>query len=335
MLKKITSVLTLFLLLILIFSFNNAAAEKIVIEDYQAELVEIDTPVERIICMSPAMIEILIILGGEEKVVARTEMDADLLSSAQDIPVVGSSSNRPQIEAVLELEPDLIIADTMLSDRNRKVFESFGIDVVVESTSDPDRLNQVIDNFALILDNSEKAEELKAFMSEYEELIENRLAAVEREQRPLVYWEWRGKFRTGTSKATVDPLIDFAGGINIAHDLEGSYPVVSSEFVWEENPDVIIKMASRDDSLADMQNSRDELMNRNALKDTKAVKADRVHIISWDVQNGIFSIIGKLYYAKFFQPDIFADIDPGLVREEMLKRFFEQEEFDIAVYPND
>lgn len=320
-------------LIISILSFSPVAAEKIVIEDYQGEIVEIEKPVEKIVCMSPAMVEILIILEGEEKIIARTEMDDDLLSSAQNIPVVGSSSNRPQIEAVLELEPDLIIADTMLSDRNREIFESFGIKVVVESTSDPDRLDQVIDNFALILDKKEKAEELKSFMAEYEDLIKNRLAEIDSEERPLVYWEWRGKYRTGTSKATVDPLINFAGGINIAHDLEGSYPVVSSEFVWEENPDVIVKMASRDDSLADMKNSRDELMDRDALKDTNAVKNDRVHIISWDVQNGVFSIIGKLYYAKFFHPDIFADIDPGSIREEMLNRFFEQDEFDSAVYP--
>ncbi len=43
--------------------------------------------------------------------------------------------------------------------------------------------------------------------------------------------------------------------------------------------------------------------------------------------------IGCLYFAKWFHPDLFEDIDPEAVHREMLQKFFDVELEGVYVYP--
>ena len=48
---------------------------------------------------------------------------------------------------------------------------------------------------------------------------------------------------------------------------------------------------------------------------------------------GIGMPIGCLYFAKWFHPDLFEDIDPEEVHEELVQEFFGQELEGAYVYP--
>jgi len=51
------------------------------------------------------------------------------------------------------------------------------------------------------------------------------------------------------------------------------------------------------------------------------------------VASGIRSVVGDLYLAKWFHPDLFKDIDPEAVHRELLQKFFGLEPDGVYVYP--
>lgn len=329
--RYIQGIIVLFILLISVNGMSSA--QKIAkVVDADGVTIQVNLPVKRVVCLSSAMNEILYTLGVSDRVVG-IDANSDLFPLLRTLPVVASSAAKPQIEAILQLKPDLILADTMLTDDARKKFTAFGIPVIVERTSDPGRLFQSVRNLAVVMERPERGEELIGFISKYEKLIQERLKDLKREKRVRVFWEWREPYKTGTAESSVDPRIINTGGINICSDVKGSYPIVSGEYVWQRDPQVIIKMATRGDSLEAMKASRNELMNRQGLKDTSAVKNKRVYIISWEIHNGIRSVIGGLYYAKWLHPDRFQDLQPGVIHQQLLERFYQQEGSLPMVYP--
>ena len=323
------------LVTLVLFTFSVQAQGVVSLEDQTGEEVEIETPVERIVCLNPALNEILAILGAEDRIVGINE-GTEFPPVFEGILEVGGSSRNPQVEKIIELKPDVIIADTMLDEEVRKQFESFGIPVVVERASELNRLPKVIENLGKIVDNEDRAEELNSFIGEYNKLIEDRLSSLEKEDRTDVYWEWRGAYRSGNEDSNIHPRLELTEANNIAAHLEAPYPQVSAEFVWERDPEVIIRMASRSDSKEDMAQTREEIVNRQGLKEVEAVKNERVYLISWDVMNGPRSVVGSLYFANWFYPEKFVDIEPEEVYQEMLAEFYNYEgETAPVVFPGE
>lgn len=311
------------------------ASEVITIVDAQEQVVKVPQPVERIVSISGALSEILSVLGASDRMIGR-DGGTDFPPVLLELPVVAENSFRPQLEAILELQPDLIIADTMLNADNRAKLESFGIPVVVEQVSNPNRLFTAITNLGEVIGELERAKEVITFISDYESLIIDRVANVPESSKPRVFWEWNAPFKSGSKTSTTGPRITLAGGINIAEEVTGDWPVLSGEYVWEEDPEVIIKMASREDSSEVMVAHYEEIISRVGVSETSAVKNERVHVISWTVHNGIRSIVGSLHYAKWFHPELFLDLEPEVVHSELLSEFYN---LDLAtlgptIYPN-
>ncbi|AZO95933.1 ABC transporter substrate-binding protein [Halocella sp. SP3-1] len=323
-LKNYILLLVFSLVIVLLGSTYVFADNTIILTDSDGYRVKIKLPVKRIICLSAPLNEILIALDAGNKIIGRDDWSATsaALSMLEDVPIVASSSYRPQIESIIELNPDVIIADTMLQDDARKKFNDFAIPTIAERTSEASNLFNVIRKLAKIVNNEEKATELIAFISQYRVLIKERVAGLKEDEKTRIYWEWRGKYKTGSSKATVQPRIELAGGINICANTVGRYPEVSSEYVIQENPELIIRMESPGVSNEEMKESWKEIINRTGLKNTSAVKNDRVYVMTWLVNSGLPSVVGDLYYAKLGHPELFADIEPQAVYADLMNKFF-------------
>jgi iron complex transport system substrate-binding protein len=82
-----------------------------------------------------------------------------------------------------------------------------------------------------------------------------------------------------------------------------------------------------------MEEMRDEILSRPGLSDVAAVKDCRVYIIASGIVGGAPSIISDLYFAKWFHPNLFEDIDPEEVHEELVQEFFGLELEGVYVYP--
>jgi hypothetical protein len=62
-------------------------------------------------------------------------------------------------------------------------------------------------------------------------------------------------------------------------------------------------------------------MNRTELASVNAVKNDRVYILNMNLPLGIQGPVGVAYAAKIIQPDLFKDLDPRVINEELLTKW--------------
>lgn len=304
--------------------------------DANGAQVTVQLPVNRIVCLTSA--ETVYSIGAGNKIVGiagmlTTEVKAVLPSSILSLPVVGDRDTSPNIEVILELKPDLILASQRLSDGHRKMFEDAGI-AVIEDTTTGTRRNQYLRNLGLILNAQERVEELISYEQQYWDLVKERVTGLSRSEKPLVYFEWyRDWFSTGPG-GSYTGLIEAAGGINLAENSTVSSPQLSSEFVIEQNPDIAIRMLdyTSGETLQAFQNLHSTIASRTGMSGVKAVQNNQLYVIKSTLLVER-DVIGLLYFAKWFHPDLFADIDPAAVHAEMIQKYYGTTLSGVYLYP--
>jgi iron complex transport system substrate-binding protein len=292
--------------------------------------VTLTVPVERIVSINSGLTEMLCALGCQNRLVGR-DKSSNMPPSVLNVPIVGDNSYLPNVELLLELRPDVIFADSMLPYNSvaMQQLEAAGIPIFIADPIDPEPTKHsdltvvdfscnLISKLALIVGNEAKATEYINYVQYYNNLVKERIATLNQSQRPKVMLEWYQPYNT-----FVTPGLDQAGGINIAENQTVYAPVLSPEFVVEQNPAIIIRMSSSSNHNAtDFIAERNEILNRAALAGVDAIKNGRVYICDWDIRGGISSVVGYLYWAKWCQPTLFADIDPTAIHAELYQKFF-------------
>jgi len=322
--------------LMLFMLVSVSSGEQMTIIDFTGKEVEISAPVNSTVSLVGAGSEILCALDGGESMVGRSGY-SDFPPQIEDVTLVGKSSNSPDLEKILELKPDLVIADGMLSDENRKVLEDEGIAVLVERFSDPYRTLLFIENLGQSLGEQERAEELSSLLKGYQDLIAERTSGLNPEDRPMVFLEWLGRaYHSASNGTSYHNQVVFAGGINIAANESVSYPDVSPEWVVEQDPDIILHIlgSTTTYSQEELIERREEILSRPELQGSKSVKEGQVYILSGAVTTGLRSTIGELYLAKWFYPELFEDVDPGAEHENLILEFYDMELEGAYGYPS-
>jgi iron complex transport system substrate-binding protein len=209
------------------------------VTDQLGRVVKLEKIPERIISLVPGNTEILFALGLGDKVVGVTTY-CDYPPEAQEKPKVGGFST-PNIESVVALSPDLIIATQRHEVSIIPALEGKGLTVFA---LDPKTLDEVLEAITLIGEITGKEGEASQLVTE----MSNRIKAVTdktdnlpESQRPKVFSiTWHDPLKTAAGDTWQDELIVKAGGINIAHALTGGYVPINLEAVIEANPEVII-----------------------------------------------------------------------------------------------
>lgn len=300
--------------------------QEITIIDQTGRYVGISVPVERIISINSGMSALICAFGDGDKIVGRDSYST-FPSYMQDDLVVARSSASPNIELILEQHPDVVVADTMLKDDQREKLEAAGVPVLMDTTTKLETLIPLIRNIGLMLDKKEKADEIVGFIVHYCNIIDQRIAGLNSDEMPLVFFERRHPYNSASAESSYNITLVAAGGINIAADEPVPLPKLSAEWVLQRSPDVIVNRISGDDTLEEMTALRDEIMSRPGLAGVSAVKEERVYIIKADVFLAVRYPVGLLYYSKWFHPDLFQDIDPETVHKELIEKFYGQEEW--------
>ena len=193
--------------------------------------------VERIIALSPHSVELLFLLGVGDKIVATTSF-ADFPEAAKSIPVIGGY-NGIQIEKVLSLKPDLVIAwegGNKLDDISQ--LERLGIKVYRSHTNS---LSEIADEILSLGDligvQKKSKEEAEKYLKGLADL-KNKFA----DKTPIrfFYQLWSEPLRAMAAKSWINEMLTGCGGQNIFDASIGDYPQVSIENILAEQPDVII-----------------------------------------------------------------------------------------------
>jgi iron complex transport system substrate-binding protein len=316
-----------------------AEPETVTIVDGTGKYVEIALPVERIISIAEGRSsELICAFGDVHKIVGRDSLSI-FPSYLSQIDEVASSSYNPNIELLLEKKPDVVIASTMLNlvPGVRDKIEAAGVPVIVDSPGNPDRLIPFISNLGIILDKKDKAEEIIDYIGQYCQLVQKRIRGVEAENKPSVFFEWRGiPYNSCSAEGLFHKTLVEAGAVNIAAGEPVDYPKVNAEWVFTRNPDVIISQYTTSDmTLEEMASNREAVKTRPGLSQVKAVQDDRVYIINYAIMAGVRYHVGLLAFARWCHPDLFCDIDVAAIHQETVEKFFGKEEWartNTAVY---
>ncbi len=308
-------------------------SQNITFVDSTGAAVTVTTPVKRIASINMAVTEEICALGGLPLLVGRDDGSV-LPPSVLTVPVVASSSNAPNVELLLSQEPELVIADTMLStkpDLLQKIKDAY-IPVLIVNPGNFSQTLDFIKFLGVMLNNQTAANNMVATLTHYNDLVVSRLANLTDQQRPKVYIELSSAWRTFSGTSIRNEMMVKAGGINIAANLTGS--TLTPEYIATANPDIILRMVSSDTKdISDFQPVQAEIISRLQISKTNAVTHGEVYVYDSSIGGGLQYPVGLLYWAKWFHPDLFTDIDPAAVNQELFLQFLGIRVEGVFAYP--
>ncbi|MGB1476258.1 MAG: cobalamin-binding protein [Marinobacter salsuginis] len=201
-------------------------------------------PAQRIVSLSPGATELLFSAGAGEKVVAASAW-SDYPPDAENLPQVGDS-NRLDLEAIVSMAPDLVVAWVDGNSRSQlERLSGLGIPVLWLAPRTFDDIAMAVSDLALLTGSpelgNERAEAFRAEMAE--------LKARYADARPVrvFYQIWDQPLMTVNREELISKAITLCGGVNVFGELPRLVPRISREAVLEANPEAIITAGSSDD----------------------------------------------------------------------------------------
>lgn len=311
--------------------------ETVTIVDGTGKYVEVLCPVERIVVIPSGLAKMVCALGAEDRIVG-VGQNCTFPLVLKNKQCIGSWT-KPNIELLLQQKPDIVIADGHLKIRDQ--IENTGVPVIVMSPYSTDEFLSTLKTLGLILNEKERANDLAGLIEDYRKIIKARTKKLKPEQKPSVFYEWYKPYFSISALGHAHKNLVTAGGINIAAGEPVKCPLVNAEWILERNPQIIIRSLyfkgtcpPPPDAEEKLKKMRDELTHRPGLSEVDAVKNGKVYIFNSALTSELGSIVGIAYFAKWFHPELFEDIDPEIIHKELFQKFYGIELEGTWVYPS-
>ena len=192
---------------------------------------------QKIIALSPHAVEMLYAIGAGDRIVATTE-SSDYPEAALKIPRIGNYTG-VQIERIVELQPDLIVAwkgGNKLTDLNK--LESLGLPVVYSDPKTIKNISEDIEKLGELTGLKLNAHKISSDLLIRHQMIINQYK--DKTKVNVFYQLWDDPLRTVGPNSWVSTLINDCNGNNLFDDANAPYPLISMESVLTRNPQVII-----------------------------------------------------------------------------------------------
>ncbi|MFV9503417.1 MAG: ABC transporter substrate-binding protein [Oscillochloridaceae bacterium umkhey_bin13] len=256
-----------------------AAPGPISVTDDLGRTVALDSVPQRIVSLAPSVTEMLFAVGAGPQVVGTTSF-CDFPPEATDLPEIGGfSASSISIEAIVGLEPDLVIAGTARQQLIAEQLEQLGIPVVVLAPASFDAVYASILQVGTLTGHSNQATQLVAAMQARVKTVTDVVATLPAEARPSVYWEVTNDPLMAAGPNTfIDQMIELVGATNIFADASEAYPQVNPETVFERDPQVILGPDSHGGAL-----NIATVTERPGWANIQAVRDGRVYTLDGDI----------------------------------------------------
>ncbi len=236
-------------------------------EDSYHRNVKLDTAPQRIVSISPAITEVVFLVGAQEKLVGISDF-CKYPEETEKIDKVGGMHNI-NFEKLLSLHPDVVLIGSMISEKDVAAIEKMGIPVIcIVEESSLEGMSELIEVVGRIAQCEDKArEEALKWSKKIAELKSN---APKPEERKCVYYVVgfgdAGDF-TAPKNTHIQEIIELAGARNAGDTLTGWN--ISREYLFQIDPDIIIVR----------KEDRDAFVSRHPYTLLNAVKNERVYPI--------------------------------------------------------
>lgn len=205
------------------------------VTDDAGRVVGLPAPASRVFSALPSLTESVAALDPEV-LVARTRFDR--APALAHLPSLGGTL-RPNIEAMAQLRPDLVIVwmDGGQQSVAERV-EALGIPVYRAEVLTVDDVRSHLRRLGVLVDREERAEVL---VDSLDRALREVSEAVAGKEPVGVYFSvWHDPPQTTGPGTFIDEVIERAGGRNVFRDAAGSWPQISLEEVVRRDPDVLV-----------------------------------------------------------------------------------------------
>ena len=206
----------------------------LLVDDY-GRTIKLGKIPERIVSTAPTPTEILFAVGAGDLVVGVDEY-SDYPAEVLNITKVGSYTLNTEI--IISLQPDLIISSDLVPLSQLELLEDNGIPFVILATRTLEDVLKDIRLVGILTGQVEAANDLADSLEDRIDAVTEKTQA-EGVVKPRVYLEYYPYWTYGPGSFG-DNLIALAGGMNIAENTSSEYPMLSSEFIIAQDPEVII-----------------------------------------------------------------------------------------------
>jgi len=324
-------------------------------------IVTINKPIEKIVTIYNE--DAVRALGASDKIVGISDTaakDPYLYPDLSQKPNIGSSE--PNIEKIIGLDPDLVIAsihispeilDDHLNDTGIQVVRIYPRNeeellIYKDKNITWSSLPEEMVKLGYVLGKADKAKEYVEWYESIVTPIKEKVSQISDENKPKVFAEddSRGGMVERKSSAHVDGLETAGGNLIVPGEKEAPDSIVSVEWILKQNPDIYIATLGRgilggyqSDEVTEYKAYYDEIMGLAGFNNINAVKNNKVHIISRDyLTYRTFLPLGIAYQAKWYHPELFADIDPQALHQEYIDKFcpgldYNVSEHGVFAYP--
>ncbi|MBF4694777.1 helical backbone metal receptor [Fusibacter ferrireducens] len=224
---------------------------------------------KKVVSLAPSVTEILFAIGAGDKIVGRT-IYCDYPLESKDVQTVGSLYE-PDLEGILDLEPDVVIAATHMNEDVLKTLASAKIQILTQKS--PSKINEIytfISKLGALVDHNYEARALVSTLKLKEDRVNQTVDLIPKSERKTVYYVvGTGKKENTAGEGTfINEVLQAAGGINVATDVKGwSY---SLEKLIEHNPSYLIGESYNYDTMIESDNYE----SLSALKNNHYIKID-------------------------------------------------------------
>ena len=283
----------------------EAAVSPISVVDGLDREVNLPAPAQKVVSLAPSNTEILFAIGAGEQVIGRDEF-SDYPQEVANIPSVGGGFGDYNLEAIIDLEPDLVLAAEINTAEQVNSIADLGIPVYL--LANPKTLDEMYANLLTIAELTGHQETVQNLVGE----LQNRVAKVDSviataDDTPTVFYEldatdpsapW-----TAGAGTFIDTLIARAAGENIAADLEGNYLQLSIEEILVRDPQVIL--------LGDAAYgiTPESIEERSGWSNLSAVSNKRIYTFDDNLVSrpGPRLVDGLEQLARLLHPELFSD----------------------------
>lgn len=231
----------------------------------------------RIVAMAPSLTETLLALGLEDRVVGVTRYCPPV-----DGAVIVGGYFDPSYEAILSLEPDLVLIMQSHDELNQRLGD-LGLETLRVDQHDVDGILTSVETVAARCGVEQRGRELAAALRSSMDRVAARVEGRPRPRTLVVVGREPGGGKIGglwvaASDTFYDDVLRLAGGANAVTTTAIRYPELSREGLLAVDADVVLDVLT--DGGARGISKADALADWRGLADLRAVENGRVHVLT-------------------------------------------------------
>ena len=276
---------------------------------------------QRIAAVYGPSYEMLVVLGVEDRIVVRADVQTDDFPWAEevfrrisDVPFLDNVHTSVNFEELMTYNPDMVYSFPRPNEE--KQMEEAGVSYLPGESAETleDTPHQLMTYAQTINEDAvARAREYGQYYSEKLEMIRSVTDQMEESEKPKVYYAGMDILTTYGAYSDLPEVIEAAGGICVSADLEaGSRTQIDYEQLMTWNPDYVFIDHGGINDGESAEEVREEMLSSDQYQELSAVKNNAVYAVPsgvfyWDM--GLQKILLVMHMAKILHPEAFADLD--------------------------